>query len=159
MPTVTIDFTKVWQGDDEGNAVAAIEVRDGDSLVGTVADGASLDITNQQGTSLDIQEILTTDLPASCTITDTTWTLDGASFVSPLVVPASHDHDTVYALTATNTVTCETGGGGSGTVAKAWTGDEVDLDGVEVTFTATIGDGEPFTMHPATPNSSTSARP
>ena len=37
---------------------------------------------------------------------------------------------------------------GTGTVVKAWTGDTFDDTDVAVTFTATVNDGEPFTMAP-----------
>lgn len=98
-PSVNVSFTKIWEGDNSGNAVAAIRLSDGDAVIATIGQGQTEDLTDYQGETLTVTEILTAPLPEGCEYTP--------SLDSTYTVPTADTEDVNDTITATNTVTCE----------------------------------------------------
>ncbi len=132
---------KAWTGDefdDTGVTVTfTAKINDGEPFTMAPDDTVTLEFDQ----TLTITDESVTGLPTTCRYVSDLPDEIGASFT------ATEDHPD-GTITVTNDVTCREEGGGSGTVAKAWTGDTFDHTGVTVTFTAIVGDGEPFTMVP-----------
>jgi LPXTG-motif cell wall-anchored protein len=91
-PEVTLQFTKIWIGDDRGDATVEFFVNDR----GPIAEGQVVVVTHLQGQTIPLEEKVT-GLPESCTFE--------SDLPGTLAIPEVEE-DTLITVTVTNEVTC-----------------------------------------------------